>query len=145
MTFRLLLIVSLTGLAAIASASGCTPLALQPVTSTGLVVYTKGASQHTAKVQLAVSPDDVFAGMLAIISGMPDVKIVNQDDGRFFVEVVVGSRRLSGQATDLGRGETLLFVWADAGDNGKTGRELAREAVELLCSELAVACTMQDI
>ena len=134
----------LLGLAAVALTSACTPLALQPVTSTGLVVYTKGASQHTASVQLAMPPNDVYAGILTVISGMPDLTVVNQDDSRFFLEVVKGPLRVSAQATDLGRGETLLFVWADAGNSGRSGRELALEAVEKLCTEVKVECTLQE-
>lgn len=134
----------LLGLAAIALTAGCTPLALQPVTSSGLIIYTKGASQHTARVQLALPPEDVYAGILTIVRRMPELTVVNQDDRRFFLEVVEGTRRLSGQATDLGRGETLLFVWADAGESGLSGRELALEAVERLCTELEVECSMQD-
>jgi len=131
-------------LAMTALASGCTPLALQPATSTGLVVYTRGASQHTARVQLARPPHDVYAGMLAIIGRMPDLKVVRQDDGRFYIEVVRGTQRLSGQATDLGRGETLLFIWADSGDSGGSGRDLTKKAVESLCAELTVKCTVED-
>lgn len=134
----------LLGLVAIALTSACTPVALQPVTSTGLIIYTKGATQYTAKVQLALPPDDVYAGMLTIVGRMPELTVVNRDDRRFFLEVVEGTRRLSGQVTDLGHGETLLFVWADAGESGQSGRELALEAVELLCTELRVECSMQD-
>ena len=138
------LTIGLLGLAAITATAGCTPIALQPVTSTGLVVYTRGASQHTAKVQLALPPNDVYAGMLAVIRRMPELTVVNQDNRRFFVEVMEDTRRLSGQATDLGRGETLLFVWADTGISGQSGRELALEAVDKLCTELAVECIIQD-
>lgn len=134
----------LLGLAALALTAGCTPLALQPMTSTGLVVYTKGASQHTASVQLALPPNEVYAGMIATIDSMPELKVVNRDDRRFFIEVVEGTRRVSGQATDLGRGETLLFVWADAGNTGQSGRKLALEAVELLCTEMKVECSVQE-
>lgn len=138
------LVSGLLGLAAIALTPGCTPVALQPVTSTGLVIYTKGASQHTARVQLALPPNDVYSGMLAIVGRMPELTVVNQDDRKFFLEVVNGKWRLSGQATDLGRGETLLFVWADAGSSGQSGRELALDAVKLLCTELGVECSVQD-
>ncbi len=134
----------LLGLVAIALTSACTPVALQPVTSTGLIIYTKGATQYTAKVQLALPPDDVYAGMLTIVGRMPELTVVNRDDRRFFLEVVEGTRRLSGQVIDLGHGETLLFVWADAGESSQSGRELALEAVELLCTELRVECSMQD-
>lgn len=127
-----------------ALASGCTPLALQPATSTGLAVYTKGASRHTARVQLARPPNEVYAGMLAVVRDELKWTVVSQDDRRFFLEAAEGTRRLSGQATDLGRGATLLFVWADAGETGETGRDLALKAVEALCTDLGVDCTVED-
>lgn len=135
----------LLGLAAIVLAAGCTPVALQPVTSTGLIIYTKGAAQHTARVQLARPPNDVYAGILAVVGRVPEWTVVNRDDRRFFLEAMEGTRRLSAQATDLGRGETLLFVWADAGESGQSSHELAVKAVELLCTELGVECSMQAI
>ncbi len=135
----------LLGLAAIALTPACTPLALQPATSAGLVVYSKGASQNTASVRLALPPDAVYRGMLGMLERRPELTVINRNDKRYLLEVTDGERRLTGQATDLGRGETLLFIWIDAGDSGQTGRDLMEDAIKVVCTELAVECEVQDI
>ncbi|MDH3229614.1 MAG: hypothetical protein OEN55_07475 [Alphaproteobacteria bacterium] len=135
----------LLGLAAIALTPGCTPVALQPVTSSGLVVYSMGASQHTASVRLALPPGEVYRGMLGMIERRPELTVINRNDKRYLLEVADGEMRLTGQATDLGRGETLLFIWADAGNSGHTGQDLMGEAITVICTELRVECEVQDI
>jgi hypothetical protein len=123
---------------------GCATM-LQPVASTGLIVHARGASQHTATVQLALPPGEVFAGMLRVAARHPEFRVVNKVQSRFLLEVKDGTRRLTGQATDLGGGKTLLFMWTDAGGSGQTGRELALDAVKEICTELAVQCRMGEI
>ena len=139
------LIFGVLGLAAIALTPSCTPLALQPVTSTGLIVCSMGASQHTASVRLSLPPDAVYRGVLGMLESHPELTVFNGNDKRYFLEVTDCERRLTGQATDLGRGETLLFIWADAGDSGQTGRDLMEEAITAVCTELAVECEVQDV
>lgn len=137
------LALALLGLVATAPTPGCTPVALQPVTSTGLVVYSKGASQDTASVILALTPDRVYRGMIGMLERRPHVTVINRNDKRYLLEVEDRGRRLTGQATDLGRGETLLFIWVDAGDTGQTGQDLIEDAITTVCKELAVECTVQ--
>jgi hypothetical protein len=134
----------LLGLAAIVLTPGCTPVALQPVTSSGLVVYSKGASQHTASLRLALPPDAIYRSLLGMIERRPELTVVNRNDKRYLLEVTQGGRRFTGQATDLGRGETLLFLWADAGDSGETGRDIMEDAITDICTELVVECETQD-
>jgi hypothetical protein len=107
-------------------------------TRKAVVVYTKGASQHTASVELALPPEKVYAGMIRILEKNPEWKIMNRNESRYLVEVEQGEKRLAGQATDLGRGSTLLFIWADAGQSGQTGRGLALTAVKNICKELNI-------
>jgi hypothetical protein len=123
---------------------GCATM-LQPVASTGLIMHTRGASQHTATVQLALAPGEVFAGMLRVAARHPEFRVVNKVQSRFLLEVADGTRRLAGQATDIGGGKTLLFMWADAGGSGQTGRALALDAVKEICTELAVQCQVGKI
>ena len=123
---------------------GCATM-LQPVASTGLIVHARGASQHTATVQLALPPGEVYAGMLRVAARHPEFRVVNNLPSRFLLEVKDGTRSLTGQATDLGGGKTLLFMWTDAGGTGQTGRELALDAVKEICAELAVQCRMGEI
>lgn len=125
--------------------TACTPVAMQPVTSSGLVVYSKGARQQTASLRLAMPPAEVYRGMLGMVERRPQLTVINSNDKRYLLEVTDGGRRLTGQATDLGRGETLLFIWADAGDSGQTGRDLIEDAITLVCTELRVECEAQDI
>jgi hypothetical protein len=122
---------------------GCAT-ALQPAASTGLVVYTKGARQYTVTVHLALPPGDVYAGMLRVAARHPQFRVVNKVQSRFLLEVEDDTRRLTGQATDLGRGETMLFMWADAGGSGQTGQALALDAVKEICAELAVQCQVGE-
>lgn len=119
--------------------AGCWPAPGASVAHTTAVVYTRGARQNTVSVRLKVPPQDVFAALGRILETRPDLEIIQRDGGRRFVEVVKGDLRLAGQVTDLERGETLLFVWADAGTTGRTGRGVALDAVEQLCQELGVS------
>lgn len=122
---------------------GCAT-ALHPAASTGTVMYTMGARQHTAMLQIALPPADVYSGLLRIVKRDPAVVIENQNDKRFLLEVEKNSKRLTGQATDLGRRETLLFLWADAGDSSETGAQLMKKVVKEICTELAVKCEVKE-
>jgi len=117
---------------------------MQTPTSTGLVLYTKGAKQHTANVQIALPPTKVFAGMVRAVARHPELDIINNDEERYLLEVLAGDLRLAGQASELDQNSTLFFIWADAGDSGHTGESLAMRAIRELCSELEIDCTMKD-
>lgn len=120
--------------------AGCWPAPGASVAHTAAVVYTKGARQNTVSVRLKVPPHQVFAAMIRLAEEDTDFEIIKRDDRRLLLEVVAADRSVSGQATDLGRGETLLFVWADAGTSGMTGRKFALEVAEYVCAELSVDC-----
>ena len=103
------------------------------------VVYTAGASRHTAAVELPVTPPVVFEALVRLIEERPEVVVTDRNDRAFLIEVVDGSeRKFTGQVTKLGAGNSLLYVWADAGSSGQSGRELAISAIELICEELGV-------
>ncbi|UCH75286.1 MAG: hypothetical protein JSU82_05435 [Rhodospirillales bacterium] len=141
----MIFILALACLGALAVPSGCTPVALQPVTSTGLVVYSMGARQNTASLRLSLPPDQVYQGMLEMLERRPHVSVINRNDKRYLLEVDDRGRQLTGQATDLGRGETLLFIWVDAGETGQTGQDLMQDVITTVCAELRVECEVQDI
>jgi hypothetical protein len=44
----------------------------------------------------------------------------------------------------MDRVSTILFLWADAGNSGMTGHDLAKRAMQQICDELKVECQMQD-
>jgi hypothetical protein len=119
--------------------SGCAPLPGSTVTHAATIVYTAGASQHTAAVELSVAAETVFEALVRIIKESPDVKVVDRNDKAFLIEVAQEKeRRITGQVTKLGSERSLLYIWADAGSSGQTGRELAISAVEIICDELGV-------
>jgi hypothetical protein len=118
---------------------------MQAPTSAGMVVYTKGARQHTATVQLARPPAEVYAAMLRVAAQHPEYKILNKDDKRFMLELTEGERSLAGQATELDPNSTLFFIWADAGQSGQTGQSLALNAMRELCAELKIECKMKGL
>ncbi len=137
-----LIVFGLVGAFAIQS---CTYGTMQAPTSAAMVVYTKGARQHTATVQIARPPAEVYAAMLRILSRSPDLKIINNDEKHYLLEVTKEGKNLTGQATQLDSHSTLFFIWADAGDSGQTGQSLALDAMRQVCTELKVQCTMQDL
>lgn len=118
---------------------------MQAPTSAGMVVYTKGARQHTATVQLEVSAAEVYAAMLRITEQRPDLKILNKEDKRYLLELTDGERSVAGQATELDANSSLLFIWSDAGESGQTGQSISLKAIRDICAELKVHCTMQDL
>ena len=133
------------GLTSLLVVQGCLYGPMRAPTSAGMVVYTKGARQHTATVQLMQPPAEVYAAMLRIVAQRPDLQVIDKNDKRYLLELTSGEKRLTGQATELDANSTLLFIRADAGNSGTTGRDLARDAMTQLCTELGVKCTMQDI
>jgi hypothetical protein len=123
---------------------GCTYGPMQAPTQTGLVLYAKGARQHTATVQLELPPAQVYAAMQRVIRKRSDLQLLNSNEKRYLIEVMQGDKAVTAQATPLDGNSTLLFVWTDAGKSGDTGRDLALRSVNELCLELRVKCQMRD-
>ena len=123
----------------IAMLGGCSALPGGTVVQSATVVYTAGASQFTAAVEVPLQAPDVFAALVRAATENPDVQVVTRKDGAFLIEVARDNKRLTGQVTKLGADSSLLYVWADAGASGQTGRELAISVVEKICNELDVA------
>jgi hypothetical protein len=133
--FSLLAAFSITAVAL----TGCAPLPGSSVTNAATVVYTAGARQHTAAVELPVEPPVVFEALVRLIKERGDVEVVDRNDKAMLIEVAQEKeRRITGQVTKLGTGNSLLYVWADAGSSGQSGREMAISAIELICEELGV-------
>ena len=119
--------------------TGCAPLPGSTVTNAATVVYTAGARQHTAAVELPVAPPVVFEALVRLIKERTDVEVVDRNDKAMLIEVAQeNERRITGQVTKLGAGNSLLYVWADAGSSGQSVREMAISAIELICEELGV-------
>jgi len=118
--------------------------ALQSTAMTSSIIYTKGARQHTAMLQINLPPADVYNGLLKVIAKRPDLKTLNTNTQRYLIEVEKDGQFLSAQATSLSNDQTLLFIWADAGNTGRTGQELAQTATEAICKELGVQCKVKE-
>jgi len=133
------------GLIGVLTMLGCTYGAMKAPTSAGLVVYTRGASLHTATIQIARPPAEVYSAMLRIITRHPELTVINDDKKHYLLEVAKGEEHLTGQATELDANSTLFFIWADAGASGKTGKNLALRAAQEICAELKIQCQMKDL
>ena len=138
MTNRLWQLLVISTFLTVSTLSGCIFLPGGTVVESALVVHTAGSKKHTAAVQVPVAASEVFATIVRLIEDKPDWQIDNRNDKAFLIEVAKGSRSLTGQVTDLGAGRSLLYVWADAGESGVTGEEMATSMVEVVCDELGV-------
>jgi hypothetical protein len=137
-TKRILLLPAAFGVALVLL-SGCAPLPGSSVTNAATVVYTAGASQYTAAVEFPQQPPIDFEAKVRLVNERPNVEVVDRNDKAFLIKVADGpERHLTGQVTKLGSGNSLLYIWADAGSSGQTGQELAISTVELICDELGV-------
>ena len=123
--------------------TGCAT-ALQPAASQAAVLYTEGARQHTAMLQISLPAPDVYEGLLRVVSCRSDLTVVNRNDERLLVEIAKDGMNLAAQATSLSHDGTLLFLWADTGDSGRSGNDLTRTAIEAICGELAVDCRVRE-
>lgn len=136
----------MVGLVSVLTLLGCTYGAMKAPSDAGLVVYTRGASLHTATIEIAKPADEVYAGMLRAVANSPnEVTIVNNDAKRYLLELTSEGERLTGQAMVLDANSTLFFIWADAGTTGNTGKNLAERATRALCGELKIKCQMKDM
>ena len=108
------------------------------VVESAAVIYTAGSKKHTAAVQVPVDASKVFATIVRLLEQKPDYVIENRNDEAFLIEVAKGAKSMTGQVTSLGSNRSLLYVWADAGESGLTGEELATSVVEVVCDELGV-------
>lgn len=118
--------------------AGCSWLASGPVTESATVVYSAGSRKHTAAVQVSVPAQEVYATFVRLLKEEHDLDFENRNDKAMLIEVAQGSRSLTGQVTELGGNRSLLYVWADAGESGMTGQQLAISVVEIVCDELGV-------
>ena len=102
--------------------SGCSPMPGSSVTNAATVVYAAGASQYTAAVELQVPAVEVFDALVRTIEKHPEIDLVKRNDKARLVEVSQQERRITGQVSGLGSGNSLLYIWADAGSTCESGR-----------------------
>ena len=109
------------------------------VTNAGEVVYSAGAKKDTVTVIVAASPGVVFDSLIHEIMKSETVEVIERSDASRMVEVALDGRNLRAEATEYGEGETLLFLWADAGDTGLTGNEVAMSTINTISQDLNVS------
>ena len=136
----------MVGIVSVLTLLGCTYGAMKVPSDAGLVVYTRGASLHTATIEIAKPASEVYAAMLRAVDNYPEkVTVVNNDKKRYLLELTHEGKRLTGQAMELDAYSTLFFIWADTGTTGDTGKSLAERATRSLCAELKIKCQMKDM
>lgn len=135
----------LLALPTLALLHGC-GTAFESFMTEGTILYTHGARQDTAMLQIDLPPDRVYQSLLDVVAKRPKLKLVNQNAERYLIEAERDDgAMLSVQATPLSSNQTLLFLWADARATTKvTGEDLARYASEEICRELAVKCVIKE-
>lgn len=125
---------------------GCTYGAMKAPSDAGLVVYTRGASLHTATIQIARPAPEVYAAMLRAVANYPEkLTVVNNDEKGYLLELTHEGKRITGQAMEVDANTTLFFIWADTGETSDTGKNLAERATRTLCNELKVECKMKGM
>ncbi len=138
MKYRLRQLFVLTALFVFVSLSACAWLAGGSVVESALVVHTAGSKKHTAAAQIPVAAPDVFAAVIRLVEEHRDLIIESRNDKAFLIEVTKGGQSITGQVTSLGTDNSLLYVWADAGESGQTGEGLATSVVQRVCDVLGV-------
>lgn len=106
------------------------------VTNADEVVYLAGPKQETVTVTLAARPEDVFDSIIRLVLEAQTTQVIRRDDASRMIEVTCDGRSLNAQAAEYGEGETLLFLWTDAGETGLTGNEVAMSTIDAISKDL---------
>jgi hypothetical protein len=106
------------------------------VTHAGEVVYSRGAKKETVAATMNASPQAVFDSIIRKIAEAEAAEVIKRDDAAMMVEVTCDGRNINAQATEFGDGGTMLFIWADAGETGLTGEEVAMSTFDTISKDL---------
>lgn len=118
--------------------SACLGLPGSRVTDATTIVYARGARQDTIAVKLPAPPDIVFASMRKLVDENPELVATSINEAATLLEVRKNGLELTGQATDLGGGQSLLFIWIDTGKTGLSAEDVGLEAARTICDDLGV-------
>lgn len=108
------------------------------VTNAGEVVYSASAKKGTVTAIVAASPGLVFDSFIREIMRSETVEVIERNDASMMVEIALDGRTLRAEVTEYGDDQTLLFLWADAGDTGLTGNEVAMSTINTISQDLDV-------
>lgn len=131
-------------LAVLLAMSACTAMPARQAVDAANVVYTQGASQHMIAAKVPLDAARVYESFDRVLSEHPELSVVTRKDAAMMLEVTRDDVRLTGQVTSLGTGRSLLYVWADAGDSGYSGREMSERAVAAICEDLGITIERVD-
>jgi hypothetical protein len=106
------------------------------LTNAGEVVYLAGPKQETVTVTLVARPDAVFDSIIRMVLEAETTEVIQRNNASRMIEVTFDGRSLNAQVTEFGDGESLLFLWADAGDTGLTGKEVAMSTIDKISKDL---------
>ena len=109
------------------------------VTNAGEVVYSASAKKGTVVAIVAATPDLVFDSFIREVMKSETVEVIERNDASMMVEVALDGRTLRAEVTEYGEDQTLLFLWADAGDTGLTGNEVAMSTINTVSQDLDVS------
>jgi hypothetical protein len=116
--------------------SACLGTTGTTVTNAGNVVYATGPREDVISVTMAAAPTDVYDSIVRVFAESGTAELVKRNDESMTVEVKFEERSVTLQATEFGEGETLLFVWADAGNSGLSGNEVAISTIDAISKDI---------
>jgi hypothetical protein len=109
-----------------------------------MVDYVKGPTNVTAKAQMPVSVEDVYATVVSIAEEPnQDMTVEKKDEGKYFIQVSDGKQTASLQATAIDSSNTEIVVTATSPKKKEKSEELAKRIVKEMCSELKVRCKFE--
>jgi len=133
------MVIRITIMFAIVLITGCGALPGGQVTDAALMVHTEGSRHDTLAVTVPADAASVYASFARLIEEQDDIEVVSRKDNAMMIEVTKDELSITAQTTRLGAGRSLLYIWADAGDSGRTGKEVSTAVAEAVCEELGVA------
>ena len=108
------------------------------VADTGLEMYARQAGRDAMAATLAAPPGEVFAAILRLADGSPNLQIVDKDPDRLQIMLAQEGNRLTTEATEFGSRETLLHIWIDTGGNRLPPPDYVRSFLQRLSGEMRV-------
>ena len=122
-------------LAVLVCLSGCIAVA-----TIATIAYVKSRLEHTAVVELDVTPQEVYGAMERVAAATTGLEFKKQDPINFIMKVknLNNNNVVMAQAKLLDNGKTQFKVTASAKEEELRNEELALGVVELVCDELGV-------
>jgi hypothetical protein len=133
-------LVSLFVLLTAASLLGCV------VAAVPIIYYATKEGGVVVTAQIDRDADEVWEATVRTAEKLPNVKIVEQDDDKLFLEAEeVGTENRGGiKVTSVGKGKSQLIVRGEAPGEKEASERLSVRIVEDICNELGVKYTLVE-